>query len=93
MGKNYPFENKIESRWRDTLIVCSVMYSSGPLDYSGVVYLSSRGDNQDPVEMLEDKMDAEVSRKGVVRKNRDQKNRTKVPLFRVHEAVSLGYDS
>ena len=95
MGKNYPYENKIESRWRDTLIVCTIMASSGPVDTDGLLYLSTNrnassnrralqnanqqqgnnnqhqdGDDVDCIEQLEDKMDAEVSRKGVVRANK-----------------------
>jgi hypothetical protein len=82
MGKNYAYEPKIESRWRDTLIVCTIMYSSGQLDLEGMLYLSLRdGANQGPVEVLENKMDSEVSRKGVVRNNRSQKTRSKVCTF------------
>jgi hypothetical protein len=84
MGKNYTYENKIESRWRDTLIVCTTMFSSGPLDHEGLVYLASRGSsssssNKDPVEVLESSMDSEKSRKGVVRNNKNQKTRSKGP--------------
>ena len=80
MGKNNPFENKIEARWRDTLIVCTVMASSGPPDIDGMLYLSTRNSllsgggrhhvTRDPVEILENKMEKDVSRKGVVRGNK-----------------------
>jgi hypothetical protein len=90
MGKNYPYENKIESRWKDTLIVCTIMHSSGPADEEGLLYLSSHArTSQNPVEKLESSMDTEKSRKGVVRNNKNQKNKSKVCvvdvlMFRCH---------
>lgn len=84
MGKNNAYENKIEARWRDTLIVCTIMPSSGPVDVEGMLYLSTRGRNSgfgggDPLEEMENRMDCDVVRKGVVRWNKDQKTRSKGP--------------
>lgn len=86
MGKNQPYESKIEERWRHTLIVCTVMASSGPVDTDGMLYLSMGPSSlhngaRNPVESIEDSMDAEVSRKGVVRNNKDQKTRSKVHTY------------
>lgn len=79
MGKNYAYENKIESRWKDTLIVCTIMHSSGPADVEGMLYLSSRSkSSENPVEKLEMMMDSKSCRKGVVCSNGSQKTKSKV---------------
>jgi hypothetical protein len=46
MSKNYFYEGKTESRFRDLSIVCNVMYSSGPPDLAGVFRRMS-GDTDD----------------------------------------------
>jgi hypothetical protein len=38
MGKNFIFENRTETRYRDLLIVCNVQASSGPVDMEGLYY-------------------------------------------------------
>jgi hypothetical protein len=37
MGKNFPYDGKTESRYRDLLIVCNVQPSSGPVDMDSLL--------------------------------------------------------
>lgn len=37
MGKNFPYDGKTESRYRDLLIVCNVQPSSGPVDMESLL--------------------------------------------------------
>jgi hypothetical protein len=41
-GKNFTYEAKTESRWRDMLLVCNVLESSGPIDTQGLLYMTNK---------------------------------------------------
>lgn len=41
MGKNFAYEGKTETRYRDILIVCNVQPSSGPIDMEGLTKQAS----------------------------------------------------
>lgn len=41
MGKNFPYDGKTESRYRDLLIVCNVQPSSGPVDTDSLLKQAS----------------------------------------------------
>ncbi len=79
-------------RYRDLLIVCNVQASSGPNDTAGLFYMLDDDDEngsssrqtqnmQKRMERLEDGMDADLFRKGVMRKNLATKCRSKVCCF------------
>ena len=46
MAKNYLYENRTESRFRDLIIVCNVQASSGPTDVEGLYYRVNGASNR-----------------------------------------------
>lgn len=95
MGKNIIFDGKIEQRYRELMIACNVQPTSGPVDTVGLHYmLAANRSNNNPaavaepdsqtmreaMEGLEHGMDADLFRRGVVRKNSNPKCRNKVSV-------------